>query len=240
MLKTVLKEMDVKFAADAEEEPRVGKLADFHREDGGDEYDEYDDMPPEDEMIDEPRDEGETVTMDSVLLIRVLELVREDVKDDATLHRLVDVLLDLSAEGRTLTMDDYEALSHYEDEGDMGGEEDPEGDYEDREAVSVSSLLGYDDNEEPSRAPRTQMEGRSIKAGPKTQGQKRKVADATDQGVKVRAKRNTQGLPDTYDDKGPSRWKRKWSERSSGQTWKDTGGKGHKSKKTKTKQWEKK
>ena len=40
------------------------------------------------------------------LLVRVLELVREDVKSDVNLHKVLEVLLQLSVD-RCLTMDDY-------------------------------------------------------------------------------------------------------------------------------------
>lgn len=55
-------------------------------------------------------DQQDTVTLDIPLLIRLLELAREDIKDDATLHRVVDRMLDLKNQG-TLTMDNYEFIA---------------------------------------------------------------------------------------------------------------------------------
>ena len=55
-------------------------------------------------------DKKDAVTMDVPLLIRVFELVREDVKTDADLHNLVERLLSLKDKG-TLTMADYETIS---------------------------------------------------------------------------------------------------------------------------------
>lgn len=52
----------------------------------------------------------DTVTMDIPLLMRVLEYTREDIKDDVTLHDIVDKLIELSANGDTLTMDHYDAI----------------------------------------------------------------------------------------------------------------------------------
>jgi hypothetical protein len=55
-------------------------------------------------------DKKDTVTMDIPLLIRVLELAREDVKSDAELHRVVEKLIDIRNKG-TLTMDDYDFVA---------------------------------------------------------------------------------------------------------------------------------
>lgn len=55
-------------------------------------------------------DEKDTVTMDIPLLIRMLELAREDIKSDAELHRVVEKLIDIRNKG-TLTMDDYEFVA---------------------------------------------------------------------------------------------------------------------------------
>lgn len=54
-----------------------------------------------------PRDK---VTLDIPLLIRLLEFSREDAKTDQDLHSLADNLINLSPEGNTLTMADYEEL----------------------------------------------------------------------------------------------------------------------------------
>ena len=54
-----------------------------------------------------PRDE---VTVDIPLLIRLLEFAREDAQTDMDLHSLADNLINLSPDGNTLTMADYEEL----------------------------------------------------------------------------------------------------------------------------------
>lgn len=55
-------------------------------------------------------DQKDTVTFDVPLLIRVFELVREDIKTDMDLHNLVERLLSLKDEG-TLTMAHYEKIA---------------------------------------------------------------------------------------------------------------------------------
>lgn len=55
-------------------------------------------------------DKKDTITMDIPLLIRMLELAREDIKTDAELHKVVEKLIDIRNKG-TLTMDDYEFVS---------------------------------------------------------------------------------------------------------------------------------
>jgi hypothetical protein len=55
-------------------------------------------------------DRKDTITMDIPLLIRVLELAREDLKTDMDLHRVVEKLIDIRNNG-TLTMDDYDFVA---------------------------------------------------------------------------------------------------------------------------------
>jgi GNAT superfamily N-acetyltransferase len=50
----------------------------------------------------------DTITMDIPLLIRMLEVAREDIKSDEQLHRLVENVLDLK--DNLLTMDDYDEI----------------------------------------------------------------------------------------------------------------------------------
>lgn len=64
-------------------------------------------------------DKIDTITMDVPLLIRVFELVREDVKTDMDLHNLVERLLSLKDKG-VLTMDDYETISAAQSSRDSG------------------------------------------------------------------------------------------------------------------------
>ena len=50
------------------------------------------------------------ITCDVPLLIRLLEYAREDAKTDMDLHDVTERLIALSAEGRTLSMQDYDAI----------------------------------------------------------------------------------------------------------------------------------
>jgi hypothetical protein len=56
-------------------------------------------------------DKKDTVTFDIPLLIRVLELAREDIKSDMDLHRVVERLINIRDKGM-LTMDDYDFIAH--------------------------------------------------------------------------------------------------------------------------------
>ena len=58
-------------------------------------------------------DAKDTVTLDIPLLIRTLELAREDIKSDAELHKMVERLLDLKNKPE-LTMDDYAYIADIE------------------------------------------------------------------------------------------------------------------------------
>jgi len=64
----------------------------------------------------------DTVTVDIPLLIRLLEFSREDAKTDMDLHNLADNMINLSPEGNTLTMADYEELIM-----GLAGDDDAEG-----------------------------------------------------------------------------------------------------------------
>jgi hypothetical protein len=55
-------------------------------------------------------DKQDTVTMDIPLLIRIMELVREDIKSDPDLHRVVERMLKLKDSG-VLTMDHYDFIA---------------------------------------------------------------------------------------------------------------------------------
>jgi len=55
-------------------------------------------------------DKEDTLTFDIPLMIRMLELAREDVKDDMELHRITERLISIRNKG-TLTMDDYEFIA---------------------------------------------------------------------------------------------------------------------------------
>lgn len=64
-------------------------------------------------------DKIDTVTLDVPLLIRVFELVREDVKTDMDLHNLVERMLSIKDKG-VLTMNDYETISSAQASPDSG------------------------------------------------------------------------------------------------------------------------
>lgn len=63
----------------------------------------------------EEADKKDTVTVDIPLLIRLLELAREDIKSDMDLHRVVERLIDIRNKG-ILTMDDYNFIAHIKEE----------------------------------------------------------------------------------------------------------------------------
>lgn len=65
--------------------------------------------------IDESVDKKDTVVFDIPLLIRVLELAREDIKSDMDLHRVVERLIDIRNKG-VLTMDDYDTIAAIKEE----------------------------------------------------------------------------------------------------------------------------
>jgi|TARA_R110000782_G_scaffold130508_1_gene222181 hypothetical protein len=50
------------------------------------------------------------VKLDVPLFIRILEYAREDAKTDVDLHELTDNIIEMSSEGRTLSMSDYEYI----------------------------------------------------------------------------------------------------------------------------------
>ena len=62
------------------------------------------------DTLDEAVDKKDTVTLDIPLLIRVLELAREDIKSDMDLHRVVEKLINIRTKGM-LTMKDYNYIA---------------------------------------------------------------------------------------------------------------------------------
>jgi hypothetical protein len=52
----------------------------------------------------------DTITVDVPLFIRLLEYAREDAKTDMDLHNVAENIIDLSEEGKVLTMDNYNAI----------------------------------------------------------------------------------------------------------------------------------
>ena len=67
------------------------------------------------DSLDETIDKKDTVTLDIPLLIRVLELAREDIKTDMDLHRVVEKLINIRNKGM-LTMKDYNYISKIHEE----------------------------------------------------------------------------------------------------------------------------
>lgn len=120
LLDDALKEMDFEFGQNSQpcggedDGGEPGRLVDFHR---------LSNQQEEEEM------EGgkDVVTMDMPFMIRIFELVRENIKTDEDLHHVADKLLDLSRDG-PVTMDHYEEFREFEggDEADM--EPDMDGD----------------------------------------------------------------------------------------------------------------
>jgi len=55
-------------------------------------------------------DRQDSVALDVPLLIRLMELAREDINDDAKLHDVATAIIKLSMGGRVLTMQDYEEI----------------------------------------------------------------------------------------------------------------------------------
>jgi hypothetical protein len=61
----------------------------------------------------------DVVKMDVPLLIRMLEYAREDAKSDMDLHELTDNIIEMSSEGRVLSMDDYEFVLPTNEEAEL-------------------------------------------------------------------------------------------------------------------------
>lgn len=61
------------------------------------------------EILNEANDPQDTVTMDVPLLIRMFELMREEVKSDEELHNVVERIL--SMKNKKLTMSDYKRIT---------------------------------------------------------------------------------------------------------------------------------
>lgn len=72
----------------------------------------------------EATDKEDVVTLNIPLVIRMLELAREDIKSDADLHRVIEKLIQIRNKG-VLTMDDYSFVSGIKEECDRLNEEDP-------------------------------------------------------------------------------------------------------------------
>ena len=62
------------------------------------------------ESVREAFNPTDKVTVDIPLLIRIMEYAREDAQTDMDLHNVAEKLIALSANGKTLSMDNYEAI----------------------------------------------------------------------------------------------------------------------------------
>ena len=60
--------------------------------------------------VEKAADAIDTITVDVPLLIRLLELAREDIKSDQELHDVTENIIRLSKENNTLTMEHYDAI----------------------------------------------------------------------------------------------------------------------------------
>ena len=54
-----------------------------------------------------PNNPTDTATLDIPLLIRLLEYSKEDAQNDMDLHKVAENIIELSKQGKTLTMSDY-------------------------------------------------------------------------------------------------------------------------------------
>lgn len=61
-------------------------------------------------QVKESSNPTDTITMDVPLFIRMLEYAREDAKTDMDLHDVTEMVTSLSADGKTLTMADYDGI----------------------------------------------------------------------------------------------------------------------------------
>jgi len=65
--------------------------------------------------VHEEVDKKDTITFDIPLIIRVMELAREDLKSDMDLHKVVEKLINIRNQG-TLTMDDYDYIANIKEQ----------------------------------------------------------------------------------------------------------------------------
>ena len=98
------------------------------------------DVDVENFSVEEPEENPvDVIRMDVPLFMRCLEFSREDAQDDADLHHLVEKAVELSKDGKTLTMDNYDELAGGVSEGVVDEAKDPNVDAE-WKAVKQSTL----------------------------------------------------------------------------------------------------
>lgn len=89
------------------------------------------DIDVEDFSVEDPEENPiDEIRMDVPLFMRCLEFAREDAQDDADLHHLVEKAVELSKDGKTLTMDNYDELAGGVSEGVVDEAKDPNVDAE--------------------------------------------------------------------------------------------------------------
>jgi hypothetical protein len=111
-----------------------------------------DDWNEEKKSMKEEADVKDTVSMDIPLLIRVLEFIREDVKTDVELHKVVERLIDMRHDV-PLTMEHYDSITGKLKESKDAGEYDYEGSMAKtllqticRNAEDIKNMLEDDEN----------------------------------------------------------------------------------------------
>ena len=89
------------------------------------------DVDVENFSVEEPEENPvDVICMDVPLFMRCLEFSREDAQDDVDLHHLVEKAVELSKDGKTLTMDNYDELAGGVSEGIVDEAKDPNVDAE--------------------------------------------------------------------------------------------------------------
>ncbi len=89
------------------------------------------DVDVENFSVEEPEENPvDAIRMDVPLFMRCLEFSREDAQDDADLHHLVEKAVEMSKDGKTLTMDNYDELAGGVSEGIVDEAKDPNVDAE--------------------------------------------------------------------------------------------------------------
>ena len=89
------------------------------------------DVDVENFSVEEPEENPvDVIRMDVPLFMRCLEFSREDAQDDADLHHLVEKAVEMSKDGKTLTMGNYDELAGGVSEGIVDEAKDPNVDAE--------------------------------------------------------------------------------------------------------------
>jgi hypothetical protein len=131
------------------------------------------------QYINEVNDKEDVITLNIPLMIRMLELAREDVKNDMELHRITERLIDIRDKG-VLTMDDYNFIAGLKEELEI----DDEMITELRTSTMLryatkanKSLIGGDRNKEQKRIKGIQTANYKIQQKAKKAGDARSRAD---------------------------------------------------------------